>query len=437
MDSTMDASTLAQMHDEDIALAMQLLRMDVQEAVANATRKGKQKEGVVTDAEVAFNLFEQELQHAEAYSNDRRMARSILEAVQTDDDEILRAIHNDSSDEGEPVVPEVRSGAAADEGDYIERLSRIYNTGTDTTGDETKARDQSESSTRPASRQPGKTRPCDACGDQINLDKLATAPCQHEYCSECLTRLFYDATRDETLFPPRCCRQPIPLDDNLAYIDTDVVEEFFEKSVEFSTSNRIYCHNADCASFIPPANCINQVATCNSCASRTCTTCKNAAHGGDCPDDEQLQQVLQLAREEGWQRCGRCRSMVELNVGCYHMTCRCGFQFCYVCGARWKTCACQQWEEEHLYNRAVEIDRRDQEDDDWHNMFPLANPQRQRRIRGIMQNLELDHECNHNQWIRRAGPHQCEVCHDQLPYYTHECQQCHIIVCRRCRYNRL
>jgi hypothetical protein len=32
--------------------------------------------------------------------------------------------------------------------------------------------------------------------------------------------------------------------------------------------------------------------------------------------------------------------MVELVSGCRHMRCRCKAEFCYVCGARWRTCDC-------------------------------------------------------------------------------------------------
>jgi hypothetical protein len=39
---------------------------------------------------------------------------------------------------------------------------------------------------------------------------------------------------------------------------------------------------------------------------------------------------------------------VELSTGCFHMTCRCKAQFCYLCAARWKSCACVQWNERRL-----------------------------------------------------------------------------------------
>ncbi|KAJ8125734.1 hypothetical protein O1611_g7905 [Lasiodiplodia mahajangana] len=69
--------------------------------------------------------------------------------------------------------------------------------------------------------------------------------------------------------------------------------------------------------------------------------------------------VLQIARRERWQRCQKCFTMVELNHGCFHITCKCGAQFCYLCGAKWKTCQCDHWEEHRLYERAEQIYNRD------------------------------------------------------------------------------
>jgi hypothetical protein len=47
--------------------------------------------------------------------------------------------------------------------------------------------------------------------------------------------------------------------------------------------------------------------------------CK-ANHTGDCPEDVGLQQVLDAAQEYGWQRCYNCRRVVELDIGCNHIT---------------------------------------------------------------------------------------------------------------------
>ena len=85
----------------------------------------------------------------------------------------------------------------------------------------------------------------------------------------------------------------------------------------------------------------------------TCSFCKGASHNGlECPKDEATKTVLAVARQAGWTRCYQCRTMIELTHGCYHMTCRCSAQFCYLCATPWKNCACPQWNEENLYTEA-------------------------------------------------------------------------------------
>ncbi|KAG5191931.1 hypothetical protein JKP88DRAFT_274920 [Tribonema minus] len=50
-----------------------------------------------------------------------------------------------------------------------------------------------------------------------------------------------------------------------------------------------------------------------------------------------------LMAREGWRRCARCGAAVELRGGCAHVTCRCRREFCYACGAAWKSCTCALW----------------------------------------------------------------------------------------------
>ncbi|KAI1764151.1 hypothetical protein GGR53DRAFT_520558 [Hypoxylon sp. FL1150] len=436
--------------DQTLTLAFGWLRQDAQEVVSAATGKGKQREGVEIGAQLAFRLFQEELQNAETSLTDKQMATSISKAVQLDGDALYQLQEEEriaqgdrqlsialNNGETEIHTSQTNTNSPADDSEFLEKLACIYITGFDgdvgdrdfCSDDETAAGDQPESSAWAASRRSRK-RACEACGDMKHFAELARAPCQHEYCRECLTHLFRDAAADESLFPPRCCKQPIPLDKSQPFLDFKVAQHYRKKAVEFSSPRRVYCYV--CAAFIPPANQLNDTATCADCGFRTCISCKGARHGGDCPEDEKLQQVLQLAREEGWQRCQNCWGMVELNTGCYHMTCRCGFQFCYVCGARWKTCRCVQWDEPRLYERAVEVDARDDHPED--QAREQARPQ---RVHRLMENLRRDHECEHRRWSYREGKYYCEQCTQVKKRFIFECKQCHILACAYCKRHRI
>lgn len=46
--------------------------------------------------------------------------------------------------------------------------------------------------------------------------------------------------------------------------------------------------------------------------------------------------LMTVARRRRWRQCTRCNHMIELGEGCHHITCKCSFEFCYVCGAPWE-----------------------------------------------------------------------------------------------------
>ncbi|KAK4210438.1 hypothetical protein QBC37DRAFT_442729 [Rhypophila decipiens] len=202
-------------------------------------------------------------------------------------------------------------------------------------------------------------RTCTACGNDHHFLYMVQFPCSHSYCRECAKKHCQAALGDDTLFPPRCCNQPIRFDLMRRYLDQDTLDKIEAKRIELSTPNKVYCHKASCSTFVPAQRIINGVATCPTCSSKTCTICKSASHPGkDCPADEGVKQVLNLGRVQGWQRCYKCRELVELTQGCNHMICRCGAQFCYVCGGKWKSCLCAQFQEDYLITRAnTRLDR--------------------------------------------------------------------------------
>lgn len=167
----------------------------------------------------------------------------------------------------------------------------------------------------------GVQKTCVSCSEHVSYFAAVYAPCGHDYCQDCAKQLFLKSMRDESLFPPRCCHQPIPLAAIDVFLTAEFINHFEEKAVEFSTSDRLYCAWPTCSTFIPPTKINGDIAICPKCEFRVCAMCKGHAHQGrDCPKDAGLNALMSTATEEGWQRCYRCKRFIELGLGCNHIT---------------------------------------------------------------------------------------------------------------------
>ncbi|KAI1055989.1 hypothetical protein LB506_009256 [Fusarium annulatum] len=238
--------------------------------------------------------------------------------------------------------------------------------------------------------------------DHFPKDEVYEAPCSHGMCQPCLIRSIQTAMNDESLFPPKCCGQAIPANATNVFITGELLAEFEDKREEFATAKRTYCSDRTCSAFIPTRFIESGIARCTRCEKKTCLNCLSEAHEGTCTDDPESQRVIRLAEEKGWQRCEQCKNMVELDHGCFHISCRCGYQFCYHCGKRWKTCDCPQWDEEQLMARAAAANATAQ--------APAAVRQAQpvQRVR-----------CDHGDYVRFNRERREEQCDDCMEMMWH------------------
>ncbi|KAF8137118.1 hypothetical protein EV363DRAFT_1316699 [Boletus edulis] len=194
---------------------------------------------------------------------------------------------------------------------------------------------------------------CVICQDPIYGAEIR-APCGHYYGIDCITDLFQSATRDETLFPPRCCRQNIPFAQVQLHLSQELITTFQQKQVEFSTLKRVYCSSPPCSHFLGPISEGFFDSKVYTCPAPGCREQHSSNWTHTCRPDTDAAQVLELGRASGWARCPGCSQLIELHIGCFHMTCRCRTEFCYLCRARWKTCPCPQWDERRLMVAAEE-----------------------------------------------------------------------------------
>ncbi|KAF2134354.1 ariadne RING finger [Dothidotthia symphoricarpi CBS 119687] len=278
---------------------------------------------------------------------------------------------------------------------------------------------------------------CSACTDRFPRAHMITAKCSHRYCTACIKHLFMRSTNDESLYPPRCCKQEIPLALVSKHMNPEELATFQLARVEHATVNKTYCSDHACGEFIIPDNIEpgTHRATCTKCGTTTCSICKNGVHAGDCPDDESLRQTREMARVLGWQACYSCNRVVQLRSGCNHITCRCRAEFCYVCGAAWKTCACANADINRIEERAEEVVDRDAP-----RYLPPA--ERRARVDQVFADLQENHECTHSRRFQRLtnAPrrgYRCELCDAQHYKYILQCRQCYVNVCEECRRNRI
>ncbi|KAJ5346956.1 uncharacterized protein N7506_000209 [Penicillium brevicompactum] len=353
-----------------------IIQIQLQDASSfSNTLKGKSRDP--TDKELAFYLQKEQLEAVSHALKDRRMVMSFAAAIQADGRILAETqVEEESASkdrivagqwmEGEHLVSpnDFEPKAAGLDDETLEKLEILYVSGLKgyykreeggMTGTEAGLPESSAWAARRSHQSHLRMVQCVACGDNTEFFNVARAPCQHEYCRSCLEALFRASITDESLFPPRCCSQPIHLSTARIFLKSDLAQLYEKKKIELETPNRTYCYSTICSVFIEQSHIDGEVATCPECQHTTCITCKGRAHTGDCPNDSAMRQLLLAAQENEWQRCYSCWRLVELDHGCNHMTCHCGAQFCYNCGEQWKNCECEQWNEHRLLARAYQI----------------------------------------------------------------------------------
>ncbi|PGH23584.1 hypothetical protein AJ80_02364 [Polytolypa hystricis UAMH7299] len=447
------AAHWAEFDDEILFLSLQLEEISVREG----SSKGKYRADDPPDNELAISVFQADVLEKIGSWSDRKLAYSIARALETDE-RVITAINDSESQaqqdrrlalqlNGDDPGPEAPP-AYTEQDFHVSPEEEVFRRAF-TTCDESNAADHDDEeeciagpSMTYAERQRQKALErfnmedeCCTCVERFRGGEIIRLECGDVYCTGCLKDLFMRASKDQTLYPPRCCRRHIPLSVIVGEMSAEERETFESAVVEFSTEDRTYCSSPECGKFIPPTRIEADRAICGRCGSETCALCKRKFHIDDCPADPALQATLELSTRQGWQRCYRCRALLELTVGCNHMTCHCGAQFCYVCGEQWKHCHCARWQEERLVNRAEEIVDREAERD-------LGGREREHRVQQMQDELRENHECEHPgrfQMIRggRKSRFECEMCGGRHRNFILQCRRCHLEVCQDCRMHRV
>ncbi|KIY62067.1 hypothetical protein CYLTODRAFT_405018 [Cylindrobasidium torrendii FP15055 ss-10] len=433
---------------ETSALIAQLLLDDIEEL--KAARKGKGRyDQPPTDDEVAFDFQEAAFQRMLDDMKSLRVAHSMSRALVTDAAILVaaQATHDDHAyaqalSEGRPLPEKTSQQRTVEDPNFVAIVP--LSTKTDAAADGKDAVGAYFDSrflkpkTQVSAQASGSIKRvnCIICDDRIPTHESYAAPCSHSYCLSCLTDLIRASLTDESLYPPRCCSTPFSPGVFASLLPPTIQRQFEIKSREFGTPTlqRLYCASSTCSHFLGSTEDFTHPARCEKCDEGTCSLCKQFEHGtSPCPEDEATQIVRALAATQSWQTCPDCKNLIELSVGCYHITCRCKASFCYLCAEKWKNCSCPQWDENRLI---VHAERRvaNEVGEAVRQAQPEVFRQRVQQRAAHMYNY---HDCTNHRWRYQSGGGDCEECNHYLPQYLLVCRECHLQACVRCTRNRL
>ncbi|BGP34786.1 hypothetical protein JCM10296v2_006608 [Rhodotorula toruloides] len=279
---------------------------DLQALASSSPRFGSSK-----DEQLAYNLWREELERFTATLADRQLAQDLQTAIRTG--QTLEAVRRQREQRS------VRLAAAAHP--YRRKTPDSASTSASKTVPSTVPLASTSGTLGHAPKLVSSTPCCSSCADEVGGD-AAKATCGHLFCRPCLVRLFSLAMRDESLFPPSCCRTPIPSTLAIPLLDVQEGEAYKRAVQEYSTPRRLYCSNGKCGNWLGALPALKQDVACGKCGRVTCSACKAPAHDAKvaCADDADGDAALKLAAQVNGVECRKCHRVVERNGGCPNVT---------------------------------------------------------------------------------------------------------------------
>lgn len=220
---------------------------------------------------------------------------------------------------------------------------------------------------------------CSICCEERLSPMMMTMKCSHKFCSNCM-KTYVEEKLQSSQVPIRCpqlgCKYRISTSECRFFLPVTSYEIFERAHTNFTEANilgsdKFYCPYSNCSALLDRHECLSARASssnhsdsscleCPACQKLICVDCGVPWHSSmTCEEYQNLPleeratgdvTLHRLAQNKRWRQCQQCQRMIELTHGCYHMTCWCGHEFCYSCGAEYgdsgQTCQCTFWDEE-------------------------------------------------------------------------------------------
>nr|XP_043631521.1 probable E3 ubiquitin-protein ligase RNF217 [Erigeron canadensis] len=195
---------------------------------------------------------------------------------------------------------------------------------------------------------------CEICIEPVSLPNIKfnnNNLCAHHFCTDCIIK-YIKVKLEENVSDIKCpamtCQHSIEPLSCRPKLTRRVFEKWCDVLCESSVLrvDGVYCPNIKCGELI-----LNECGdtnlkrcVCSYCKKPYCFRCIVPWHDSStCVEVEDENDVAfeHVSKRNKWQRCPVCRHCIERISGCNAVKCRCGIQFCYICGSR--GCVCNCW----------------------------------------------------------------------------------------------
>ncbi|PKS06772.1 hypothetical protein jhhlp_006846 [Lomentospora prolificans] len=203
---------------------------------------------------------------------------------------------------------------------------------------------------------------CVVCWDSKRGDEMVdqvTKLCLHgpKVCIKCLQQWIKSAFLENGWERVNCpsCTEPLSFHDVRAHATKTVFERYdtlLAKKLLSKVQNFYWCLSKGCNSgqvHLPSgrsdnSSCPKNLFQCHACGGRQCTLHGVKWHEGrTCreydamnPSKSKQDKASEATIKEISKECPKCKRNIIKSVGCNHMTCHCGHQWCYYCREAWE-----------------------------------------------------------------------------------------------------
>lgn len=188
---------------------------------------------------------------------------------------------------------------------------------------------------------------CSVCFEDKPIDHFYLQnECPHKFCKDCIRDYLESEIKDRKVLDMKCpgsdCSRRITqleIDSLLGRSEVyGKYEQFTLEECLTQDPNFVYCPTPNCGNGMVIADGLK--ITCGNCKTSFCAKCKKEYHEGKTCEEsgpktnEERQtnkKIEKLIRKNKAKYCLGCKNLVLKNKGCNHMTCKCGFEFCWRC----------------------------------------------------------------------------------------------------------